>query len=462
MVTPSSSVDHPPDAALVNLPAYVSQTDKVPTLPNEIWGEIAAFGTRDTVLNLRAANRMLQAEAERVITKMSLRGSARVRAFADAKAFPYLQALTLNRCCDADVAYLSAALIRQARPSMTLVFDHGNIGITAQGWASLYGVPLSALRVKFGMLDSADIEALAHLTCDISMQAYFSAGSLLAAAALPTIKRLWPIRSMFDDRVALAFRDHPLQELTLATAQGLSSLGLQYLAANRSLRVLDLDGSQSNFDVHAARAFAENDTLETLSICEPLHHFMSEDACAALSENRSLRTLSIPVPTALHYLGRMSSLKHLHLQGLSDEARQQGQQGEPDISADAVRGLIHGLRLASLRLEHVKINADALPLLLESIHTDKLYLSEMRLDTRGVAALLSNKHVRDLEFVDVTIDKMDALALATHPSLTRLSMQTYIAAACDMLGAEDIQALRAAWTVSGRAPSQLAGMLACS
>jgi hypothetical protein len=309
--------------------------------------------------------------------------------------------------------------------------------------------------MMFGVLDTEDAQALSSLNCTMAITAYMLPGSLLSMANIRGLTELWPIRSVFDEGVARAFHDHPLTELTLVTCLDVSPLALQHIAGNRSLRVLNLDSGQATFDVDTARAFAENQTLETLALWHPMHHFFSENACAALSENRFLKVLSIPVPAGLHYLGRMTSLEGLHLQGLTEGALQ----AAPAMEEHAAHEIVRGLQLQWLRLTRVQFLAQALAVLLGGIRASKLHLTETALDSRTILALLSNRHVTELELVGVQIESADAVALASHPSLVWLSIETLDRDPDGWFPAEAIHALRAAWQVSGRDLSQLGGVL---
>lgn len=432
------------------------ETRRTSELPREIWGEIATFSSRDTVLNLRAVCHMLKIESDQSITRISVRGGARLRAFADANAFPLVQTLGLIKCGDADLAYLGAALRRHPRPQLCLVLDQGNSGITARGFAALHTVSFRSLQMKFGVLDTADVQALSTLNCPMSITAYCSPAGLLAMANIRGLRELWPIRSIFDDRVARAFRDHPVTDLTLVSCRYVTASTLQHIAGNQSLRVLNLDSTDAAFDVDAARAFAENQTLKTLAIWHPMHHFLSENACAALSENRGLKVLSMPVPAGIGYLGRMASLRGLHLQGLTEGALQ----AAPAIREHDAHALVRGLKLESLRLTRVQFLGDAHAVLLGGIRATTLCLTETTLDAGAVSALLTNRNVTDLELIAVEIDSTDAIALASHPSLICLSIKTLNDELDLRFSPEVIQALRAAWQASGRSPLQLGGVLA--
>ena len=437
-------------------PAAPRRQAPLPDLPREIWGEIAHFASRDTVLNLRGTSHLLKMESDLAMTHMTLRGGARLRAFADADAFPHVQTLKLIRCGDADLVYLGASLTRYCRPQLVLELDHSNAGITWQGFAALQTAMFRSLHMRYGVLDTTDVHALSGLRCDLSITAYSEPDSLLAMAGIRGLRKLWPIRSVFDAHVALAFRDHPLTELTLVSARLVSSAALQHLAENRALRTLDLDSAEAFFDVDAARAFAANQTLETLAVWHPMHHFLTENACAALSENRSLKVLAIPVPAGVRYLGRMGSLETLHLQGLTEGARQ----AVPVIEEQDAHALVQGLQLQSLQLSQVTFRPSALAILLGGIRANQLCLTDVMLDTRAVAALLTNRHVAALELVTVQIDSADVIALGSHPSLARFSMRTPEGEPDEQLPLTAIQALWAAWEARGRSRSQLAGVLA--
>jgi len=81
----------------------------------------------------------------------------------------------------------------------------------------------------------------------MSITAYSAADSLRSMANIRGLSRLRPLRSVFDEGVAQAFRNHPLTELTLVTSRDVSSAALQHLAENRSLRELHLDSAEGIF-----------------------------------------------------------------------------------------------------------------------------------------------------------------------------------------------------------------------
>jgi len=152
----------------------------------------------------------------------------------------------------------------------------------------------------------------------------------------------------------------------------------------------------------------------------------------------------------------MASLATLHLQGLTEDAPH----AEPAIEERDAHDMVYGLRLESLQLTRAKFRANAVALLLAGIRADKLCLTEITLDARAVSAFLPNRYVTDLELEAVQMDSASAIALASHPSLVRLSMRITLGDPDEQLSLAALHVLRAAGCASGRSPSQLGGVLA--
>jgi hypothetical protein len=113
----------------------------------------------------------------------------------------------------------------------------------------------------------------------------------------------------------------------------------------------------------------------------------------------------------------------------------------------------------AFRFTRVQFLADALAVLLGGIRASKLSFTETALDSRVILALLPNRYVTELELVGVQIESADAVALASHPSLVWLSIETPDDEPDVRFPAETIRALRATWQMSGRGVSQLGGVL---
>jgi len=399
---------------LPDAPSYRLVSSELPReLPNEIWGIVADFSARDTILNLRAVTTMLREEAERAIVDLSLTGQEQIDGFANATGFAHVQNLSISHCKPNDLLHLAAALERKphCRPNLrvSLALGHGPM---AAGLSALRTVGLASLSVRYGETTVADALALTDADFPIHLRSGFTKESLIAAAGIRTLTVLRPLYGDFDDEVARAFGSHPaLQVLVVTTDSHLTEVGLQTLAGMSVIGELVLNGHVLTMGTDTARALACSNTLMSLSMYKTTR-FRDEAAIAALSQSRSLQTLWITAHEGLHHLGDMRNLSALHLIGDIEPGNILRRLTLRDVQA-----LVQNTQLTALGLHALEVDEQVLPHIAREHRLEKLTLTSVKIDTPVVEALCANPRKLVLKLVDVAVDAAQSGALMSHRTL---------------------------------------------
>jgi hypothetical protein len=231
------------------MPQGHSQKIDLPDLPSEVWGEIAGFATRDSVLNLRTASIFLKAEAETAITSMTVSSSANLRALAEASSFNHLHTLHINHADSASLQHFAAHLVERfhgafgqvesathtMRTDAPLTIDpvcwpkitlsHGRGDLT-DALIELSALPLAALRLdNIYPLETPALAAFARSHFPLEISGRFHRDKLVALSDIPTLTALYTNARHFDDEVAHLFSSHPaLQTLTLGGVHCLAAI----------------------------------------------------------------------------------------------------------------------------------------------------------------------------------------------------------------------------------------------
>ncbi|MGI4985512.1 MAG: hypothetical protein ACRYGL_19625, partial [Janthinobacterium lividum] len=219
----------------------------------------------------------------------------------------------------------------------------------------------------------------------------------------------------FDADTVRALGSHrSLTEVHVCSHDGnLSSAGIRLLPGIETLRTIDF--SVSILDVDDARALATSRIAElTLqSSCANVGAAVVE----ALSRSKTLTHVALPLYTGVRHFGNLTTLEHLDLM-LGTAGRRM-----PPLRLDAQDALaLRSLpRLRHLGIRDAQFDAGALNEALRGGCTS-LSLANLAFDDATCQALLANPALTDLVLDDVQIPGADAVALAGHPALARLSI----------------------------------------
>jgi len=420
--TPTTNTSELPDSDDVMRLVYANNLH--PTLYRDVWGEIAKFSSRDVLLNLRSAAKHMAAWVDRGITSIKVSATdapAMLAMLGDAIHLKHIDAFRIEDCNDQNFPSVVTALAALSdRPFALTVVEsrRRDARLTQASLQLLTEVAATSLEIWLGEeFSHVEAEALAHLDYPVSVQGTFVADAprdQLALAGIPRLTALsmWP--HLVDTDGARAFATHPtLTELRcLSTGRlSLSEAALSALAGSVQLRTLYIGSTRHSFGAEAFSALANNRILERLKIgnvARPIDPIFAE----LLSTNTTLKSLDIPVGAGCGYLTKMPALEDLTLRCTSlnlDDAQLILQHAQlhrlafvflPHFDAGTL-GTIAGSDVIALRIERVAPSED------------------------DVTALLANGHLRSLD-LDLTSDFAEtvayALALATHPTLTTLTL----------------------------------------
>jgi len=413
----------------------------LPDLPNEIWGEIARFASRESVLNLRAASVSLKTEAETAITSMTVSSSANLRAFAETRSFNHLHTLHIDHADNASLQHFVAHFserfysglepiesathaMRDTAPrtsdpvfGLTITMRYGQGDLT-DALIKLSTLPLAGLRLNnIYPLETPALAALARSRFPIEISGRFDRDKLVALSAIPTLAALHTNAMHFDEAVARLFSSHPaLHSLTLGAVHYLSARSVEYLAGIRGLRKLHFEETlypSNPISYEAAIALGANPVLHTLRI-RSSNSPLSDDSFFALSRTTGIKTLEVSVGPGMRHLGNMTTLENLSLDGRSATV--------PLINVASARAIASLPHLRSLTFSSCRFDDATWQALLDGSHFETLQLYNQPVPANAVTALLENTSVRELTIENGWNDPSLTAALANHPTLTKLTI----------------------------------------
>jgi len=390
-------------------------------VPSNVWRSITAFSSRREVLNLRATNRDLYAQADQALTTITLLPS-QIGAFINSPGFNHIKALCIEHPDDDSLTRLSTHLEAHPRRGLTLTLssdavDIRDCDIGANSLVRLMGLPLTALHIDgvlgFGSDDALD--ALATCPFPIDLAGGLSRGALVAASRIAQLRALAISGMAFDDTLARMFSTHPsLEAISVGASRGISSAGVIALASIPTLRTLcvDLWTDIEQIDAASASAIAANATLATLKVTEG--QGLSEESFAALSRSQSLTTLHVRFREGMLELGNITSLRHLAFTPST---------WAPPIKMDAVSAasIARLPALETITLPNMTSEPGALTAIFKRSPAHTItFEGNYDFDQGELAALQANTHVRALIFKKGSLRQGMIDAMCRHPTLERV------------------------------------------
>ena len=385
-------------------------------LPKEIWGEVIGFSARTDILNLRATNIELRAEADATITALHIDGTRGAEALPTLRTFGHLQSLALYDLDDRRLASLASSL--QGQPPESLrVSLMSSTGTVSPALSALAALPLFSLLLgDFHAIHEQSVVALNACTYPILIVGAKSDEELRAAAQIPTLSVLSCMAVPFHDEAAALFSSHQkLQYLLISASSQLSSAGIVRIAEMAALRhfgLVQADIMESRLNASAASALAASPTLQNLFI-DTGRQSLSQATVQALSHSRTIVTLRLPVGAGLHHLENMHTLETLILDGSANK---------PPITMQTASAIAHLPKLSSLMLRSALFEEDALAALLQECTATKLDFRDTIITPDAVDALLSNSRLREVKLERSTLSAANLVVLSNHPTLTALTV----------------------------------------
>lgn len=411
----------------------VYANDARPTLHQDLWREIAKYGSRWDLLNLRATSTDISKWVDRSITSLTVTANcapAILAALANAENLNYIRTLQVENCDNDNLSAVIRAIASIPHAALHLVL------VRNRDWSNpLYQLnverlgdiaPASFRLSNFCMTAATTLRELSRLRYPIYLSTGHPHGALhdqnlRALADIPQLVGLEVMVSAVGNAAAQALGAHPaLTELSMVTFGAhrivLSDRGLTALANSATLRTLHLARIYSDFDEAAIAALAANRVLEHLCLGGPDDVF-DEPVAFALSRNVTLKTLHISLAAGCGHLAKMPSLQRLFISGniSLDDARQFAEHAHlKQLHAERCEFAPGALAvLAACPIEQMTLNTpvgNAIPILTEA----------------DIDALLANSALRSLTLVLPTGPNSDiaqAIRLARHPTLTSLSVR---------------------------------------
>lgn len=430
-VAPCSATAY--DTHLVTPHAFLAQD-----LPTEVWGEIASFASRESVLNLRTTNSTLRAETDAAITTISVSGNAALRALVDSTSFNHLHTLHIAYVDNAGLTYLADRFVdrfidrfadrfvdrsaaqseRDASAGLRIALVHG-IGDLSGALIRLSALPLGALRLdNIYPIEASVMAALQYARFPIDIKGRFvDEDALVALSRIPTLRSLHTNATQFTEAVASTFTSHPaLQALTLGASHNLSVRGVEHIAAIAHLQALVLEENlyiAKAISYQAALTLGAQPALHTLCI-HTSSGPLSDESFDAISRNTGIKTFATAIGPSLHHVKRMTSLETLTLRGRCAETS-----CIDTHSAMSIASLPH---LHSLSISTSDFSEGAWSALLDGSRIKTLSLYNLPALERAVAALPTATHLRELTIETDWGDLAVATMLADHPTLEKLTI----------------------------------------